>query len=419
MPPLHVVIDARLFGGQSGGIEQVVIGLASSLSSLEDGDERYTFLAYPKSHDWIQPYISGRATMLLTTAVVPPPRWKRALRENLPGYTRIAETTSLLAGKRTISIPQSDGTIERLGADVIHFPIQRAFLTNVPSIYHPHDLLYRHLPHLLPAYERLKRETTYRRFCDQAKVVSVTSTWIKQDLVRQFELPPQKIAVVPLSPVTGCYATPRTSDIDATAARFSLPEAYVFYPARTWPHKNHLKLLEALALIRDRDNLIIPCVCSGGHDKFFATIRQRIRELHLENQVQFPGHVSPLELRCLYARARCVVVPTLFEAASGPVGEAFATGTAVACSNVTSLPAQSGSGALLFDPHDANDIAHAIRRLWTDESLRQTLIACGRDQIARLTWPQTARHFRALYRQLAKRPLTDEDRHLLTTPPLL
>src|SRR6185503_3237769 len=103
MRPLKIGIDARLFSGKSGGIEQVAIGLINALSNLTDGDEEYVILAYPASNDWIRPYVSGPCRMLITTAVTP-------------------------RSQGTV-LSHSDGTIEREGIDVMHFIMQRAFFT--------------------------------------------------------------------------------------------------------------------------------------------------------------------------------------------------------------------------------------------------------------------------------------------------
>src|SRR5258705_11282072 len=80
--PLKIAIDARLFSGKSGGIEQVAIGLVDALSGLTDGDEQYFVLAYPLSHDWIRPHVHGPCRLLITTAVHPPPLWKRVLKKS-------------------------------------------------------------------------------------------------------------------------------------------------------------------------------------------------------------------------------------------------------------------------------------------------------------------------------------------------
>jgi glycosyltransferase involved in cell wall biosynthesis len=106
----------------------------------------------------------------------------------------------------------------------------------------------------------------------------------------------------------------------------------------------------------------------------------------------------------------------LFEAASGPLNEAFMAGAAAACSNVTSLPEQAGDAAVVFDPRRVEEIAAAVERLWTDESFRRVLSERGRARVGRFTWRRAARHFRALYRRIGGRGLTGEDRQILSAP---
>jgi glycosyltransferase involved in cell wall biosynthesis len=417
-PPLKVAIDARLFSGKSGGIEQVAIGLVDALSQLTDGDEEYVILAYPLSHDWIKPHIAGPCRLLVTTAVHPPPVWKRALKK-LPKLASAASSSSGWLARKSVTLSHSDGTIERDGVELVHFILQRAFFTRVPSIYHPHDLQHRHLPQFFTPRERVKRDLMLRTFCDQARLVSVTSSWVKRDLMQQYHLPEDKVAVVPLTGSLGAYPTPTADELAATKRKFDLPDAFAFYPAQTWPHKNHLALLDALALLRERHNLIVPLVCSGNQTEHFATLQRHAAALNVTSQVRFLGFVTPIELQSLYRLCRCVVIPTLFEAASGPLNEAFQAGAAAACSNVTSLPEQAGDSALVFDPHRPDDIAEKLCQLWTDDALRRTLVVRGRANVARFTWPKAAGHFRAWYRKLAGRPLTEEDRHLLESPPLM
>src|SRR5438552_3015569 len=81
---LRVCLDARLASGTSGGVEQVIIGLASGLSQLEDGNEEYVFLADEDSTEWIRPYLTGRCRLLLQPKTAErwggiESRWKRRL----------------------------------------------------------------------------------------------------------------------------------------------------------------------------------------------------------------------------------------------------------------------------------------------------------------------------------------------------
>ena len=62
--PLRVCIDARVIGNLTGGVQQFIIGLASGLSKLTDGDEEYLFWVYADADEWIRPYLSGTCRIL-------------------------------------------------------------------------------------------------------------------------------------------------------------------------------------------------------------------------------------------------------------------------------------------------------------------------------------------------------------------
>jgi len=413
--PLKVCLDARLVSGTSyGGVESVILGLASGFAALTDGDEQYLFLAWPEHDAWLRPYLGGNSRFLDAGPQPAPwggsrPEWLRALWHQL----------SPLFGAAAVPVPESDGRVEASGAELMHFTKQDAFLTRLPNIYHPHDLQHLHLPQFFTPRQRQQREVLYRRFCREATMVSVTSSWGKQDLVSHYGLLGDRVQVVPLAPVVGAYAEPGASEIEALRSRVRLPHEFFLYPAQTWPHKNHLGLVEALARLSLDPGLRPQIVFTGHRDAHAEAVMHRARELGVEAQLVFAGFVSPSELIGLYRLCRAVLVPSLFEAASGPLWEAFSLGAPAACSNVTSLPAQAGDAALVFDPRDPAAIAAAMLRLWTDEALRHQLSARGRWQVSRFTWERTARHFRAHYRRLASRPLTDEDRTLLSAEPLL
>ena len=110
---------------------------------------------------------------------------------------------------------------------------------------------------------------------------------------------------------------------------------------------------------------------------------------------------------------------TKFESLSLPVWEAFASGTPVACSRITSLPEQLAGAGLLFDPDDPKDMAVAIMKLWQDDRLRQELAAKGTARLGQFSWERTARHFRAIYRRALGSKLTGEDEQLLSAPAII
>ena len=165
---------------------------------------------------------------------------------------------------------------------------------------------------------------------------------------------------------------------------YGLAEPFIFYPAITWPHKNHLGLLKAIACLRDTHNLIIHAVFTGHQTEFFTQIRQTVNQLGLEQQVQFLGVVTEDVLFALYHAARAVVVPTLYEAGSFPLMESMLMGIPVVCSNVTSLPDTIGNGQFVFNAIDVADIADKVRKVCFDADYRRENVENSSKQAVKL-----------------------------------
>ena len=423
-PPLKVALNAQLLPGTSGGVESVLIGLVAALGRLTDGPEEYTVIGPQQDPEWLKPFLGPNQRIIARAG--PPQKpglaepFKRALGpargpagrawRNLFPVPAIPPSTA----RDRPEIPFSDGFYEALGCDLIHFPFQMFTLCALPSVFNPHDLQHRHFPQFFTVRELAWREMMYRGGCNLAQAVAVGSQWVKDDVVRQYHISPEKIQVIPWAPPTTALEAPSAETIGRVRERYALSAPFAFYPAMGWEHKNHLRLLEALALLRDRDGLRVQLVCTvAPTGPFHARIRAACEELKLGGQVRFLGLVPREELRALYRLAQFVVVPTLFEAASGPVLEAWQDHAPVACSTATSLPEQAGDAALLFDPWSVESIAQAVLRMSAEEPLRADLVRKGDARLRVFTWERTARAYRALYRKVANRPLNEEDRLLL------
>lgn len=411
-------------GGGGGGVEQVIIGLISGLGQLDDGSEEYVIVVHPDHEDWLRPYLGQNERIVPGSH--PLLGWKEMVGNSVKKVAPHLMLPVLRIGWRylhraipdskPIAVIKSDGFFESLNVDVIHFPYQSAMvLCPIPSIYNPHDLQHLHYPEFFTPKTLAWRETVYPVCCRYAQAVAVASRWVKDDIVRHFGVKPERIHVIPLAAPTEAYESLSDEAPELVQQKYSLPRSFALYPAQTWAHKNHIRLLEAIALLRDQNGLMVNLVCTGQKNVFWKNIAERIRELRLEEQVLFLGFVTPGELKTLYHLAQFVVIPTLFEAGSFPMFEAFHEGVPVTCSGVTWLPEQAGNAALLFDPTSVEHIAKAMHQMATDEQLRATLRQRGKERIRLFTWERTARAYRALYRKVAGYPISKEDELLLCT----
>lgn len=422
MRPLRVCVDGRTAHGVAGGIQQFIIGLVSGLSRLPRGHEEYVVLGNEDTPSWLAPHVGGACRILQLASAAPRTDavgLKEAILRLSPSFAERLGDLPVAWRAALPALPASSGALEALEPDVVHFTTQDAFLTKVPSIYHPHDLQHLHLPRLFTRRARFLRDRSYRAFCEQAAMIAVVSSWTQKDVVAHYGLSPDRVQVVPFAPVTQAYAAPSDAEVAVFLEARRLPRRFVFYPAQTWPHKNHAALLDALARLKTVRGLVVPLVSTGHRNAHHEVLERRARSLGISDQVRFLGFVTPTELQCAYRACTAIVIPSLFEAASFPLWEAFLAGAPAACSNVTSLPAQAGDAALVFDPRDVAQIADAVARLWTDPALGDELARRGKANVFRFSWDRTARMFRAHYRRIAGRPLDSDDRALLESEPLL
>ncbi len=421
---LKVAINAQIIpGGSFGGIEQAVLGLIHALGQLEDSDVEYVLIAHPRAPDWLTPYLGPNQRL-----VVPPytsrnrakclvERVKDILWPIRPVLLPLRRVMRSLL-RRAFNIAPgpmaSDGFIESLGVDVAHFPYQSMVLSSVRSIFNPWDLQHLHYPEFFSPQDVAWREATYPVYCRHATAIAVASQWTKNDVIKQYDIDSEKVYVIPFSASTDIYDPISTEGLRRVQDAHRLPQEFAFYPAQTWAHKNHIRLLEALALLRDRHVLRIHLVCTGALNDFWPAIARRIDELGIGDQVRFLGFVSQADLRAIYHLAQFVVIPSLFEGGGFPLMEAFREAVPLASSTATSLAEYAGDAALLFDPTSVESIAEALRRMATDAELRRALRQQGRQRSGQFSWERTAKAFRALYRKVAGRSLTGEEEWLLS-----
>ncbi|HEY6803771.1 MAG TPA: glycosyltransferase family 1 protein [Pyrinomonadaceae bacterium] len=435
MKKLRIAINAQVMPDAGyGGIVTVLRALAA-LPELSGTSEEYVFVGPHENYDWIRSILPPGQTVVRGPKFMSPsiPTVDRAesfkrqlgsLRPLARGVKQFLAQLPTNVATRSVENKTAEhfdprtarDFFQSLACDVIHFPFQAFEDCGLPSIYNPHDLQHFHLPQFFTDEEISRREKIYPMACRSAHTIVVASQMVKQDVVQRFGLQPGKVKVIPWAPplLEGLPNELNENDLRDIIEKYELTGMpFVLYPAMTWEHKNHLRLLDAIALLRKREKLNFRVICTGFKTDFWPRIHEKLGELDLKQFVQFPGLVSLAELSALYRRAQFIFVPTLFEAMSAPVFEAWQHGVPVACSTVTSLPEQVDDAALLFDPYSVEAIAAALERLNTDPFLRHGLVQRGRHRLEQFSLERTARAYRAVYRSAAGQDLTEEDRELL------
>ncbi len=387
---LHVGFSLlTLFPGRVGGSESNVRGLLDEFSA-GNGPEALTVLA--------------------NRHVMP------AYREYERGPVRVHEVRSYRAGDsdatRALAMlgarlfPRRAARDVPAGLDVVHYPVTVPIPElPLPKVVTLHDVQHLDLPGLLSRPERAYRSWAYEGAARRATLVITSSAYSRGRLVEVAGLDPERIEVIPVAVNHERFRPGPGERDDELLAALELPERFVAYPANMWPHKNHARLIEALARVDDRELVL---VFTGQDYGKLDALNARAAELGVADRVRHLGFLAPDAVPALYRRALALVYPSLYEGFGIPPLEAMACGCPVAASTRASLAELVGGAAVELDPEDPDSIAAAIESVTGDEGVRERLRKAGIERAARYTWPSAAAAHRAVY---------ERARETLQTPP--
>lgn len=252
----------------------------------------------------------------------------------------------------------------------------------IPQVTVVHDLLPLFFPGEYPRQQYYFRSLVPRVLRSSRVIVAVSES-TRRDIVQRYGIPPEHVRVV--------YPgyDPDIFTIGERERCVSREDSYLLYVGNLLPHKNLLTLLDALAILRRRypARLIIR---GDGQPVYAQSVRGRVETLGLGDAVSFKAYAGDGALRDLYARAACLVLPSLHEGFGLPVLEAMACGTPVITSSSSSLPEVGGDAALRVDPLDTIDLSDAMYRVLADRDLREDLRDRGLKWVRAFSWRRTA-----------------------------
>lgn len=373
MQPAHKIEKIGLFLGVApggGGMFQYAMSLVEALAALPQHYNVHIVYAHEAWQD------------ILATYGLPCTR----LHQSLCGI-RLATAGLVLGLPRwmTARINPLVRQLESLACDVWIFPGQDALATQtrVPFIASIHDLMHRYEPHFPEVSGFMKyaaREFRFRHLANDSLAVLVDSEVGRQHVVESYGVSPKKIYPLPYIPPRYIWAQPESKAFEST---YLLPKKFFFYPAQFWEHKNHIRLLEAAALIRT-ECPDIHLVFTGGNRYGHAKIRNKIKALDLKLHVTILDYIPNHDLAGFYSRARALIMPTFFGPTNIPPLEAMACGCPMAISGIYGMPEQLGESALYFDPHLTETIAAAMRTLWLEDECCAKLVSEAQVRLASL-----------------------------------
>ncbi|MFZ5910095.1 MAG: glycosyltransferase family 4 protein [Chloroflexota bacterium] len=277
--------------------------------------------------------------------------------------------------------------VEKMGTQIMWFPTPLSLPVYIPYIATVWDLQHRlqsWFPEVGSRQEWPAREAYYSDMLKRATRIIACNQAGRDEIKLFYQIPDENIRILP-HPAPAIESRLGAEAIQAVLQKYGLTPGFLFYPAQFWAHKNHVNLLIALKILKDKYKYQIPLVLVGSDKGNEAYVRKYVNNLGLEEQVHFLGFVPRDELLALYQAAFALVYVTFFGPENLPPLEAFALDCPVIASSVSGAKEQFGDAAILVEPHAPDVIAEAVMNLLESPSQRQTLIEHGRQRASQWT----------------------------------
>jgi len=226
------------------------------------------------------------------------------------------------------------------------------------------DFQHRALPHLFSRMAWWKREIGFRAQILGGRAVMLSSEDARRACEHCYP------ATLGCTQVVHFAIQPRPA-VDGRAARaiadsYGLPEHFVFMPNQFWRHKNHLLVLEALRILRERGSNVIVAASGAQHDPrdaaYFQAFKRALEGSGLEGSLRLLGLISYEHLRALMCCCQALLNPSLFEGWSTTVEEARALSVPMLLSDLDVHREQMGAKARYFQRDSAQALADVLEQ---------------------------------------------------------
>jgi glycosyltransferase involved in cell wall biosynthesis len=233
------------------------------------------------------------------------------------------------------------------------------------------------------------------------------SEYSKQEIIKYLKISENRITVIYEGVDHERYKQLPKNEI---MKKYNIPEDYriILYVGSEQPRKNLPSLIKAFHKLKKKhDNVKLLKVGNPQWKGAREELRKLIKELILQNDVIFTGHVPEEDLPKIYNAADLFVFPSLYEGGFGlPALEAMACGCPVITSNIPQLVETVGSDTgIMIDPYDVDGLARAMYEVLTNDSLRENIIEKGLERAKKFTWEKAAEETLKVYKEVMEQSI--------------
>ena len=253
------------------------------------------------------------------------------------------------------------------------------------SILTIHDLQYLYYPEYFTTPKLTYLKSMVPRSAEAARLILTPSEFTRRTVIERLNIDPNFVVVVP----HGISPHEHREHMESVRDEYDIRGPFFLYPAITYPHKNHLVLVEAFAQVLEAhpDTTL---VLTGAKGSMEVRINSEISQLGIADRVKRLGYIPSGHLDALYREAVAMCFPSRFEGFGAPVLEAMGRACPVIAADATAIPEVVGEAGRLLSPDNADHWAQAMSDLLVDSELRTSLAKAGMERARAFSWTASA-----------------------------
>jgi glycosyltransferase involved in cell wall biosynthesis len=256
-----------------------------------------------------------------------------------------------------------------------------ALSKGIKKILTVHDLSYTLYSEFYSFHQRLWHKIiSPKKQCQEADVIFTPSNNTKQDLIKYYKINQEKIKVTPLGLSTN-FINPIFTNI---RQKYNLTHDYLLFLGTIEPRKNVLGIIKAFE--KSQNIFFGDLVLAGAQGFQYKKILDYIKKSPVKDRIKIIDYVDKSDKPALYKNAKIFLFPSFYEGFGLPVLEAMSVSTPVITSNRSSLSEITNNTAWLVNPYRINEISEAIKKILTDEKLRNRMKEEGIKQADGFRW---------------------------------
>ena len=355
--PLRIGIEAHVVGRRQTGNERVMSNLITALGEVS-GHRLVVYFTLPEAAAEWRSRAGGRLEI-------------RMLRPTNP-FVRIPLALPWLARR------------DRL--DVLLSHVNAPPVAPCPVVTLIHDVAFARHPEYFSRLERAYMNRT----------VITVSGFTRDEVVALYGIPAAKITVA--------HNGVDPQFLDGVSRSAPVEPPFFLAIGNLQPRKNLVTLIRAYRrLVRERPDVPERLVIVGKEFFRAGSLYAEADELRRAGRIVFTGYLADDELVGLLQRATAFAYPSVYEGFGLPVVEAMAVGAPAMAADIPVMREVAGADAMLLPVTDEAAWADGLARMASDQALRSSLAARGRERAAGFSWERSARAVVSTLERAARR----------------